>query len=413
MRFSDTLSVATSSLLRTKSRAALTMLGIVIGIASVILMLSIGRAAETFLLSQVAAFGSDIVIVTNGAGDVKRGDPASQQLEKQTLTFRDYERLKDQSWVRAITTNLISQDLVEYGSESRLTSVYGSAPGEIEVYPNEVESGRFFDDSDLASRARVTVLGHGIAKRLFGETEPVGGSIRVGKRTFRVIGVMPAGGTRFFTDLDQIVYLPITSASDLYNRDKANFIMFKPQEGITLDEATERLRLLFRDTHNLDNPPGDLAKDDFRVLTQEDAAANANTIGTILQILLASIAAISLIVGGIGIMNIMYVTVTERTSEIGLRKALGAQPQDIRNQFLMEAIVLTGAGGVLGIASGIAMTWLAVLAISQVQSGWAFIIPVDGVVLGASVSALIGITFGYFPARKASMLDPIEALRYE
>jgi putative ABC transport system permease protein len=413
MRLSDTLSVATSSLLRTKSRAALTMLGIVIGIASVILMLSIGRAAESFLLSQIAAFGSDIVIVTNGAGDVKRGDPATQQLEKQTLTFRDYERLKDQSWVRAVTTNLVTQDLVEYGSESRLTSVYGAAPGEIEVYPNEVERGRFFDDSDLASRARVAVLGSGIAQRLFGETEPVGGSIKIGKRTFRVIGVMPTGGTRFFTDLDQIVYLPITSASDLYNRDKANFIMFKPQEGITLDEATERLRLLYRDTHNLDNPAGDLAKDDFRVLTQEDAAANANTIGTILQILLASIAAISLVVGGIGIMNIMYVTVTERTSEIGLRKALGAQPQDIRNQFLMEAIVLTGAGGVLGIASGIAMTWLAVLAISQFQSGWAFIVPLDGIVLGAGVSALIGITFGYFPARKASMLDPIEALRYE
>jgi ABC-type antimicrobial peptide transport system permease subunit len=413
MRLSDTLAVATSSLLRTKGRAAMTMLGIVIGIASVILMLSIGRAAQSFLLSQVAAFGSDIVIVTNGAGDVKRGDPASQQLEKQTLTIRDYNRLKDQTWVRAINTNLVSQDLIEYGSESRLTSVYGSAPGEIEVYPNEVKSGRFIDDSDMASRARVAVLGNGIARRLFGETEPVGNSVKIGKRTFRVVGVMPSCGTRFFTDLDQIVYIPITSAFDLYNRDKANFIMFKPREGMTLDEATDRLRLLFRDTHNLENPNGDLAKDDFRVLTQKDAEANANTIGLILQILLASIAAISLIVGGIGIMNIMYVTVTERTAEIGLRKSLGAKPQDVRNQFLMEAIVLTGAGGIIGILSGIATTWIAIVIISRFQTGWVFQVPIDGVLLGVGVSALIGITFGYFPARKASFLDPIEALRYE
>lgn len=413
MRISDTVSVATTSLLRTKARALLTMLGIVIGIASVILMMSIGRAAEHFLLSQIAAFGSDLVIVTNGSGDVKRGDPASQQLEKQTLTFKDYEKLKDQSWVKAANMNLISQDLVEYASESRLTTVYGSTPGEIEVYPNETESGRFIDDSDVSSRSRVAVLGNGIARKLFGETEPVGNSLKVGKRNFRVIGVMPSGGTRFFTDLDQIVYIPVTSAFDLYNRDKANFIMFKTAAGITLDDASERLRLLFRDTHNLDNPQEDLSKDDFRVLTQEDAARNANTIGLILQILLASIAAISLIVGGIGIMNIMYVTVTERTSEIGLRKALGAKPKDIRAQFLVEALILTGVGGAIGILTGVGATWLGITLISSFQEGWVFQLPLDGVLLGAGVSMVIGVVFGYFPARKASRLDPIEALRYE
>jgi len=413
MRISDTTKVALTSLLRTKGRALLTMLGIVIGIASVILMLSIGRAAEHFLLSQIAAFGSDLVIVINGTGDVKRSDPASQHLEKQTLTFKDYEKLKEQPWVKAANMNLISQDLVEYASESRLTTVYGSTPGEIKVYPNEAETGRFIDDSNVNSHSRVVVLGNGIASKLFGETDPIGNTIKIGKRSFRVIGVMPSGGTRFFTDLDQIAYIPITAAFDLYNRDKANFIMFKSEPGLTLDESSDRLRILFRNTHNLDNPAGDVSKDDFRVLTQEDAANNANTIGLILQILLASIAAISLIVGGIGIMNIMYVTVTERTSEIGLRKALGAKPKDIRTQFLAEALMLTGAGGAAGILVGVGTTWLGINIISSFQEGWVFQLPLDGMLLSVGVSTFIGIVFGYFPARKASHLDPIDALRYE
>lgn len=413
MKFTDTINVAAKSLLRTRSRAVLTMLGIVIGIASVILMLSIGRSAEGFLLSQIAAFGSDLVIVTNGRGDIGRGDPATQQLEKQTLTLRDYRRIGEQSWVRAANPNLISQDTIGYGSESVITSVYGAGPGEIEVSTSEVARGSFLSDAHLDSRSRVVVLGNGIASKLFGETDPIGKSVKISKRNFRVIGVMEQGGTRFFTDLDQIAYIPVTSAMDLYNRERLNFIMFKPVEGITVADAQNRVRLLFRDTHNLDNPEGDLAKDDFQVLSQEDAVRNAGVVSTILQILLASIASISLIVGGIGIMNIMYVTVTERTAEIGLRKSLGAQPEDIRNQFLIEAILLTGAGGVIGILSGMLFTYIGISAIAAYQEGWSFVLPIDGIILAVSVSAAIGIVFGYFPARKASQLDPIEALRYE
>ena len=413
MKIGDSFGIALKSLLRTKNRTALTMLGIVIGIASVILMLSIGRSASSFLLSQVASFGSDLVIVTNGRGDVRRGDPASQQLEKQTLTLKDYETLKSQSWVRAVNTNLISQDTISYGNESKITSVYGSAPGEIDLFTSEVEDGNFISDTQVDSRARVVVLGNGLAKKLYGETDPIGQSLKIGKRTFRVIGVMRAGGTRFFTDLDQIAYIPVTAAMDLYNRDRMNFIMFKAQEGITLKEAQQRLRLLFRDTHKLDNPEADLAKDDFRVLSQEDAARNAGIIGNILQVLLGSIAGISLVVGGIGIMNIMYVTVTERTAEIGLRKSLGANPEDILQQFLIEALILTLLGGIIGILTGILFTYLGIVAISNFQSGWLFVVPIDGIFLAVGVSTVIGISFGYFPARKAASLNPIEALQYE
>jgi len=413
MRIIDIFSVASSSLLRTRNRAALTMLGIVIGIASVIVMLSIGRSAEQFLLSQISSFGSDLVIVTNGRGDVSRGDPASQQLEKQTLTLKDYRSLLSQPWVRAANANLVSQDTVTYGSESVITSVYGSGPGEAEVYSSDVARGVFISDAHVDSRARIIVLGDGIAKKLFGETDPIGLSVKIGKRSYRVIGIMEQGGSRFFTDLDQLVYSPVTSAIDLYSRDRMNFIMFKPVDGLSVAEAQNRVRLLFRDTHNLNNSEADLSKDDFRVLSQEDAVRNAGVISTILQILLASIAGISLLVGGIGIMNITYVTVTERTSEIGLRKALGAHPEDILRQFLIEAILLTGAGGVIGIISGVLFTYLGILAISSYQDGWVFVLPIDGVILAFSVSAIIGITFGYFPARKAAHLDPIEALRYE
>lgn len=413
MKLTDTFTVAMKSLLRTRNRAILTMLGIVIGIASVILMLSIGRSAEGFLLSQVASFGSDLVIVTNGRGDVSRGDPASQQLEKQTLTLTDYRRLQEQSWVRATNANIISQDTVQYGNESVITSVYGSTQGELEIYASELERGLFISEAHVDSRARVVVLGNEIATRLFGETDPIGNRLKIGNRSFRVIGIMREGGSRFFTDLDQIVYIPVTSAMDLYNREYMNFIMFTPIDGLSVSSAQDRVRLLFRDTHKLDNPEADLAKDDFRVLSQEDAVRNAGVISTILQILLASIAGISLLVGGIGIMNIMYVTVTERTAEIGLRKALGAQPEDILNQFLIESILLTGIGGVVGIITGITFTYIGILAISAYQAGWSFVLPIDGVLLAVGVSAVIGIAFGYFPARKAARLDPIEALRYE
>jgi len=413
MQITDTVIVAVKSLLRTKSRAALTMLGIIIGIASVIVMLSIGRSAQSFLLSQVASFGSDLVIVTNGKGDVKRGDPASLQLEKQTLTLKDYRTLKKQSWVGAVNANLVSQDTVRHASESAITTVYGSGPGEIKVYSSEIGRGTFISEAQVDSRAAVTVLGNGIAKKLFGETDPIGKGIKIGKRTFRVIGIMRKGGTRFLTDLDQIVYIPVTAAMDLYNRDRMNFVMFKPVAGLTVAEAQDRVRLLFRDTHHLNNPEADLAKDDFRVLSQADAVRNAGIISTILEILLASIAGISLIVASIGIMNIMYVTVNERTSEIGLRKSLGARPEDIMQQFLIESILLTGTGGIIGILSGVLFTYVGISIIASYQAGWSFVLPLDGVLLSVGVSAFIGITFGYFPARKASRLDPIDALRYE
>lgn len=254
------------------------------------------------------------------------------------------------------------------------------------------------------------VLGRAVALDLFPNTEPIGKSVRIGKRNYRVIGVMEKGGTRFFTNVDDQVYIPVSTAMDAYNRKNVDFIAMKTD--LSINEAKDRIRDVLRDNHNIDNPNDDLAKDDFR-RNVSDAAQSAGQIGLILQVLLGSIAAISLLVGGIGIMNIMYVTVTERTSEIGLRKAIGARPADILKQFLAEAIVVTALGGLIGIALGVVFSFLGITALASYQAGWSYDFPTDAIILSFWVSAIIGIVFGFFPARRAAKLSPMEALRYE
>jgi putative ABC transport system permease protein len=410
MKLRDLISISMKSLVRNKARAVLTMLGIVIGIGSVILMLSIGKAAENFLLSQVASFGPDVVTIANGSGDQGGGGPSP--LNKLTLTYKDYRELKRQSWVESALGTIVSSAVVSYGPENMNVSVWGSTPGELEIYKGTVADGRFLLDDDVDGRSKVAVIGNNVARQLFGDDSAVGKVIKVRRVNYRVVGVMDKAGSRFFTKLDDLVYIPLTSAMDLYNKDRMNFLSIKPRD-MSPDEAKEEIRYLLRDTHKLDNPNGDLSKDDFQVGTQEDAQKNAGTIGQVLSILLGSIAAISLVVGGIGIMNIMYVTVTERTSEIGLRKALGAKSGDVLGQFLAEAIAVTSVGGVVGIVFGVALSWLTIQILNSFQPGWTFMLSFESIILAFSVSAVIGIVFGFNPARRASKLSPIEALRYE
>jgi putative ABC transport system permease protein len=207
------------------------------------------------------------------------------------------------------------------------------------------------------------------------------------------------------------VYIPLTAGLDLYNKKYLTYVSVKTS--LPINEGKEQINVLIREMHNIDNPEGDPAKDDFHIQSQEDLVRSASQITNILQILLVSIAAISLIVGGIGIMNIMYVSVTERIKEIGLRKSIGARRTDVLKQFLAEALFLTLLGGLMGTLLGVTLSWLGIQIISQFQSGWTFAVSVRGIVLGVTVSGAIGVIFGYFPARKAASLHPIEALRFE
>jgi len=410
MQINDLFASSYQSLLRTKGRSLLTMLGIVIGITAVILALSIGESAQKFILSQVSGFGSDVLFMESGTLEGQTNNPSP--FVEQTLKHSDLRRIKRESWVEAATGNIFQMDLLRVDGKNKNINVTGTTPDDLIISNYKLKEGVFFAQDQLDSKAQVAVIGYDIERVYFGQGNAVGKRLKLGKTNYRVIGVLDKLGTKFFQNLDEMVFIPATTMMENYNYDTYQFISVKTP--LPLEEAKFRLEVLMRELHNIDNPEGDLSKDDFFIAGQEDTAAAAGMIGSILQVLLASIAAISLVVGGVGIMNIMFVTVTERTREIGLRKALGAKKADIRSQFLYEAIMLCLTGGLIGVAAGIGLSWSGIKLLQELQSpNWIFTIPMDGVVMGLTVSTLIGVVFGYFPAKRASDLDPIEALQYE
>lgn len=406
MRFTDLMSSSSKSIIRAGSRSVLTMLGIVIGILSVILVLSIGEAAQRYIINQVSVFGSDLVQVANGPKEPSGGSTPTAFV-KQTVTLKDYQAVQRLPWVKEVVAGITLNDVARINGEDVSVSVAGTTPDELLIYGTRVARGAFFTQAEVDAHARVAVLGATIARNTFGQSDPLGQTVSLNKQVFRIVGVMEVAGTKSFQDLDKRVYVPVSAAMDVYNRKFVQGISLKTD--LALSDAIRRTEEFMRDRHGI----ADIKDDDFHIQTQDDAIRSTQQIASILQILLASIAAISLVVGGIGIMNIMYVTVTERIHEIGLRKSLGAQRGDILGQFLTEAVMLTALGGCIGIVLGIGLTWLAIQVISSFQAGWTFGISVPGVVLGLVVSTSIGIIFGYAPARRASRLSPIEALRHE
>lgn len=406
MHIRDLVVSSYQSLMRTKSRSLLTTLGIVIGIMSVILVLSIGQAAQQYIINQVSSFGSDVLTVSNGPKETPQNETPSLFV-KQSLTVKDYEALKQESWVRLATAMIAQDDTVIANGVERAAQVVGTTPDEVSLYDLRVSQGAFFTADDLGSHAAVAVLGADIARTTFGQENAMGKNIKIGTRNFRVVGVMSVLGTKSFQNLDVRVYVPVTAMADLTNKKYVDSLSIRSD--LPLREATRRIEDSLRARHDILKE----TDDDFHILTQEDAIKSTAQITSVLQILLASIAAISLVVGGIGIMNIMYVSVTERIREIGLRKSLGATRADILRQFLIEAVFLTTFGGLIGVTLGILLTWIAIQVILQFQSGWAFVLSWSGVLLGLGVSMTIGIVFGFAPARQAAKLSPIEALRHE
>lgn len=384
------------------------MIGIVIGIMAVILMLSIGQAAERYITAEVSSLGSDVLFIGNGSKETS-GEPTL--FIKSSLVERDVRKLRQQVWITAVAGKVLQSDGVSSDGIETSAQVVGTTPDEIVLSDIRTERGRFFDQSAVDGRAREAVIGSEIASILYGMNDPLGKSLKINNVSYRVIGTMQKKGANSFQNLDKQIYVPFTAAMDTFNKQYLSSIVVKTS--LPISEAKERLTITVRESHNIDNPTGDLKKDDFNVTTQEDAVKSAQQITDILQVLLISIAAISLLVGGIGIMNIMYVSVTERIKEIGLRKSIGARERDILRQFLIEAVLQTTIGGLIGTFLGITLSWGAIQAINAFQSGWTFAISWSAVGLSLGVSGAIGLVFGYFPARKAAKLHPIEALRFE
>lgn len=409
MRLSDSFDIAFKGFASNRMRAFLTTLGIVIGIASVILMLSLGRGAESLILGQVSSFGPDTVFVGPGSG-VNQG-PAN--LAKITaIKYTDYATVKKLPSLAAAAPVLMINETVNYGAQNKSPTTIASTPEIADIEGLSIDRGSFITQEDVDSARTVAVLGVKIASDLFGLDDPLGKTIYIKRKPFTVVGVMKPIGTKFFMNYDEYVYVPITAArATLTGVDYVNYIAAKASGSV--DAASADLVATMRVLHHIDNPQDDKSLDDFHIETAVQAASILSTITSALTIFLAAIASISLVVGGIGIMNIMLVSVTERTREIGLRKAVGADRRDIMVQFVIEAVLLTVSGGLAGILGGAGLSFLISLVVSRLQPGWTFAIPTYSVVLSFGVAAAIGLVFGIYPARKAASLNPIDALRYE
>ncbi len=415
MIFQDALKTSTRSLTHGKMRSFLTMLGIVIGIASVILLMSIGQSAQNLILGQVQSVGSNLVFVIPGtpSGEGFSSPASSQGIVITTLTHRDIESLKREPSVIGVTGEARGQGEVVYSNTNKTISYEGVTEDFFDVRNMEVAPGRAFTKGEVDSGSRVAVIGPEIAKSLFGENiNPIDKTIRLKNLTFRIIGILKKGGTGTFgVDQGNLVIIPITIAQQqLLGISYFNDIIIKANPDYELTFVKERLTSVLRQNHGIS-----LAKkDDFQIQTQEDILSILGNITSIMTIFLAAIASISLIVGGIGIMNIMLVAVTERTREIGLRKAVGATNSDILQQFLIESVLLTLTGGLIGIAFGAALVGAVYFVLSNFfDIGWVFAFPINAVLLALGVSTFSGLVFGIYPARQAGKKNPIDALRYE
>jgi len=407
MNIKDLFQEILSAITANKARSGLTILGIVIGIGSVIAMVSVGQGAQSNIESSIESIGSNLIIVSpgmqRGVGMEVRGGQGSAQTLKQS----DADAIQAEvGLVKAVSPELSRRYQVIAKGTNTNTQVVGAVPAYLEVRKLEIDQGAFISDYQLKDASKVAVLGPVARDDLFGEgADAVGQTIKINGVQFKVIGIMVAKGGSGFSSQDDMIFVPLTAAQRfLANNDYVTSISVEAQDQESMSLVQQAITDLLLARHKI----SDATQADFSVFNQADIAATASSVTGTLTVLLASIAGISLLVGGIGIMNMMLTTVTERTREIGLRKAIGAQRQDISRQFLLEAVTLTFLGGIVGIIFGWIASWL----ISSLAN-MTTTISLFSVLLAFGVSAAIGIIFGYYPARRAAGLNPIEALRYE
>jgi putative ABC transport system permease protein len=397
--------IAIRALRRNQLRTLLTMLGIIIGVAAVIATVSIGAGAKAQVQAQIDSLGRNVILIR--AGSSARSGPQSGLGGAGTLTVEDAEAIRREiKEVLAVSPDQRSGGQIIAGNKNWYTTVLGEGPDYLSIRQWPLSRGAMFTDRDVRSLSKVLVLGKSVAKELFGQGDPVGQTVRIGDVPFQVIGELSSKGNSLMgEDQDDVAIVPYTSLmTRLQGTTSLRGLMAQASGPESVQQAQQRISALLRQRHRLRSGQDD----DFMVLTQQEIAQTASETSRVMTIMLGAIASVSLLVGGIGIMNIMLVSVTERTREIGILLAVGARPRDVLLQFLIEAVTLSAAGGALGILIGIGSSRLL-----AAKMNWPTITSFSTILVAFLFSAAIGIFFGFFPAQKASRMDPIEALRYE
>jgi putative ABC transport system permease protein len=409
MKLTEAMRIAWDAILKNKIRSVLTMLGIIIGVAAVIIMVAISAGTEATIQEQITSLGSNLLFVQNSFGRLGPGGGG----QGGGLIYEDATAIQDQ--VDGVTAVVVeqnsSQTIKSETAQLEDVSIVGSSPGLPSVRDLEIAQGRYFNEQDVQRKQKVAVLGYTLAQELFGDTNPVGKYVTVGTTKLAVIGVMAKKGSVGGTDFDARLYTPITVVFQKFTPsqfariigDSVRQITVEVDSSANVNDVITQINLLLVKRHKLT-----LETATFTVTTQSDIISTRESTTAAFRNLLAWVAGVSLIVGGIGIMNIMLVSVTERTREIGLRQAIGATPDDIRLQFLIEALLLSIVGGLIGVVVGVGGSYL-----FGTFSDMRTVVSVSSVLLAFSSAAVVGAFFGFYPANQAAQLDPIEALRYE
>ena len=395
MNAKEILSTASKALLLNKVRSFLTMLGVIIGVFAVISLVSLVGGVQEYVVSSFEDLGSNLIFVVNGKIEMGQRQTAGSALVSTNLKEKHVDMIKSiaEDYVDYITPQSQTYQTIKYKTEEYFLLLLGVNYEANDIFNSSIERGRYFNRVEQENSSRVVVLGNNLGKKFFGEENPIGKKIKINGKSYEVVGLLAKKSPNY----DESVILPYTTVMDEFSATGITSIVVKVKDNVDLEQAQQQIKLALLK---------DLKEDKFTVMTQEDILESIQNILNMLTIALASISGISLLVGGIGIMNIMLVSVAERTKEIGLRKALGATSSDIKNQFMAEAILISSLGGVLGLLLG----WVTTIAIRPLIKA---VIPVWATPLALGSSLAVGIIFGTYPAVNASKKDPIEALRYE
>lgn len=405
MKLLNLIKIALKALSNNKLRCFLTMLGIIIGVASVITMLAIGQGSKDSIREQISEMGSNMIMIH--PGNMQRGGVRQNSDDMQVLKLEDYESLKNVPGIAEVSPSVNSAGQLVNGNNNYPSTIYGISPGYLEIRKMKVKDGSMFSDHEIKLASKVCVIGKTVVDNLFPDGEnPVGKVVRFGKIPFTVIGVLESKGSNSMgMDQDDVVLAPYTTVMKrILAIDYLQGMFASAVDENSTDQVIDNITEVLHKNHKIKNGE----EDDFEIRSQQELSEMMNSTSNMMTVLLACIAGISLLVGGIGIMNIMYVSVTERTREIGLRMSIGARGIDILSQFLIEAVIISVTGGIIGILLGCIASWLV-----QFLVNWPTSVQVYSIVLSFVVCTVTGVFFGWYPARKAADLDPIEAIRYE